>query len=382
MSAPNSLPQKPQQAEKPSQPFEQPGLAGPQQVVMQARYLIERTAFVGHSFAESDADVVTFFKSLLGEMATRCLSGEAAEAKSISDKVKERIKQAELFVAIFTRRDKIEGKEEWSTAPWVIEEKAHAQALGKKLILLKESGIAQIGGMQGDLEYIEFKRDALHHAAIRLIQTIWSLNPSKMTLSRNMPFPINQDLLDAAIAAHPEEPSLRLALAQVHASAGRHDAAVRELQTILSTYPNFGQARSELSKALQQMGKDDEAATEVDHALKSNPFWGDAHHQKAHCLERASDIGSAISEFRTAINCEPGKANNYRCLGKLLFRVADNLARVREAKEALETAIKLGDDAVGKECRPFLEAVEKKSASLAKPNPTKSQRGKKKRSFK
>ena len=84
---------------------------------------MEKTAFVGHSFAEADADVVSFFKSLLGELCVRCLSGEVAEAKSVSEKVKQRINQAEIFVGVFTRREKIEGKEEWSTAPWVIEER-------------------------------------------------------------------------------------------------------------------------------------------------------------------------------------------------------------------------------------------------------------------
>jgi hypothetical protein len=205
MSNPEIMLRRPDEPGKAPNAGGQAGQPAPQNVIVQAKVLIERTGFVGHSFAEVDAEVVSFFKALLGEMSVKCISGEAAEAKSVSEKVKERIKQAELFVGIFTRREKIEGKDQWNTGPWVIEEKTYAESLGKKLILLKETGISHIGGMQGDYEYIEFDRDNLHKSAIRLIQTLWSINPGRLSMSHAGGLGMSGDIMKAAIAAQPHE---------------------------------------------------------------------------------------------------------------------------------------------------------------------------------
>src|SRR5882724_6705928 len=139
-----------------------------QQVIVQGRILLERTAFVGHSFVDEDLEVADFVKTLLTEMSVKCLTGERAEANSVSQKVKDRIKQAELFVGILTRREKLPDGDQWRTSEWLIEEKTHAAALGKKIIILKEKGVVSTGGLQGDAEYIEFDRAQLHRAAIKL----------------------------------------------------------------------------------------------------------------------------------------------------------------------------------------------------------------------
>jgi hypothetical protein len=58
----------------------------------------------------------------------------------------------------------------------VIDEKAYALAKGKRLILLRESGVQSIGGIQGDYEYIEFVRTNLVDLLIKLLQTLRSLS--------------------------------------------------------------------------------------------------------------------------------------------------------------------------------------------------------------
>jgi len=76
-------------------------------------------------------------------------TGARPKADRISEKVKQLIDQQLIFVGIFTRRDKIARKAEWTTSPWVIDEKAYAVGGNKKLVLLKESGVGSIGGIQG-----------------------------------------------------------------------------------------------------------------------------------------------------------------------------------------------------------------------------------------
>lgn len=84
--------------------------------------------------------------------------------------MKRLIEEQSLFVGVFTRRDKVARKHEWTTSSWVVDEKAYAVGLRKPLILVKEQGVVSIGGIQGDYEYIEFSRDELEALAVKIIR--------------------------------------------------------------------------------------------------------------------------------------------------------------------------------------------------------------------
>src|SRR4026209_2327656 len=114
--------------------------------LQQIRFAVrEATAFVGHSFADEDERVVEQIKQFLSKLGVKCDSGKRAEPKGISDKIKERIQAAELFVGIFTRHLKQQGGS-YSTSPWIVEEKATALAAGKRLLLFVEKGVQGFGG--------------------------------------------------------------------------------------------------------------------------------------------------------------------------------------------------------------------------------------------
>jgi hypothetical protein len=149
------------------------------QVLIEGRVLLERTAFVGYSFGDDDIELVRFLRDFLGELSVKTITGERAQANSISQKVKELIAQADIFVGVLSCREEVESGS-WRTSEWVLEERTHAAALGKRVILLKEKGVQIPGGLQGDTEYIEFDRESLHIAALKLIQMLWSLNPGKV----------------------------------------------------------------------------------------------------------------------------------------------------------------------------------------------------------
>lgn len=128
------------------------------------------TAFVGHSFAACDQAVSTAIIDALVSLGIVVETGAKPRAERISDKVKELIDKQNIFVGIFTRKDKIARKKEWTTSPWVIDEKAYAVGANKKLILLKEVGVGSIGGIQGDYEYFDFSRDSLQSIVLTLIR--------------------------------------------------------------------------------------------------------------------------------------------------------------------------------------------------------------------
>jgi hypothetical protein len=134
-----------------------------------------RTAFVGHSFIAGDKAVTTAVTQVLNAFGLSVTSGEKPRAGSVSEKVKELIEAADIFVGVFTRRDRLRGKTEWTTSSWVIDEKAFALANRKKLVLLKEVGVQNIGGIQGDYEYVEFNRKDMGSLSVKLVQLLQSL---------------------------------------------------------------------------------------------------------------------------------------------------------------------------------------------------------------
>ena len=98
------------------------------------------------------------------------VTGEKPRADKISEKVKRLIDAQHIFVGIFTRRAKLEGKNVWTTSEWVLDEKAYAYGRGRKLVLLKEADVDSIGGIQGDYEFLPFTRSNFHEVIVKLIQ--------------------------------------------------------------------------------------------------------------------------------------------------------------------------------------------------------------------
>ncbi len=139
------------------------------------RILASTSVFIGQSFSPTDAHVNSAVTGLVEACGFSVVSGEEPEAGSVSRKVRDRIEAATYFLGIFTRRDRLRKRKQWTTSTWVIDEKAYALAKGKKLILLREGGVQSIGGIQGDYEYLPFSRDDLPDLLIKLVQILRSL---------------------------------------------------------------------------------------------------------------------------------------------------------------------------------------------------------------
>jgi hypothetical protein len=132
--------------------------------------------FVGHSFAKDDHAVNDVVLRFLAAYGLTVVTGEKSAADTISAKVRGRIDGCEAFCGIFTRRDRVARKQQWLTSAWVVDEKAYALAKNKKLILLKESGVQSIGGLQGDYEFLEFERGSVGDLLVKLLETLRSMD--------------------------------------------------------------------------------------------------------------------------------------------------------------------------------------------------------------
>jgi tetratricopeptide (TPR) repeat protein len=162
-------------------------------------------AFVGHSFAEGDKVVVGRLLALLDSLEAVMPefvwdSAEAAEAKVLSAKVREKMKGKNVFIGICTAREQAVqaaqtpgffvslflGKSQFvveqalvetKTADWIIQEIGYAVASDMDLILLLEDGVRKPGGLQGDLEYIPFSRGEPEKCLEKLASMLGNLSP-------------------------------------------------------------------------------------------------------------------------------------------------------------------------------------------------------------
>jgi hypothetical protein len=138
-------------------------------------------AFVGHSFAEDDEPTIAVFLNYfnsLKDIGFEWDTAERAEPKNLSVKVREKMEGKNLFIGIFTAKNKqiepsklkqnvifrrgcLSGREEdfqWNTSDWIIQESGYALGKGMGLIFIVEKGLTSVGGLQGDLNYISFSR--------------------------------------------------------------------------------------------------------------------------------------------------------------------------------------------------------------------------------
>lgn len=176
-------------------------------------------AFVGHSFAPDDHEVVEAFLKFLNQVKSMNIgfaweSAEPAEPKVLADKVRDLIQDKNLFIVICTRKEAaiepahlsramfnrkvLKASEEhfsWKTSDWIIQEIGLAIGRGMDLILLVESGLRQPGGLQGNLEYIPFERSTPEKSFGKLIEMIRALLPKAKAVS----------MLEAEIRAVSEE---------------------------------------------------------------------------------------------------------------------------------------------------------------------------------
>ena len=147
------------------------------------------SAFIGRSFNEEDKRLWQKIATSLNSLKRIGFSWEDAEetqAKSISDKVKERIERNDIFIGILTKRDpicnthmaigtkhcllaKIVG---YSASYWVIQESGYAMGKGKKVIFLIEDGLDIPGSLNADYEYVPLYRDNLLATSTKLTEII------------------------------------------------------------------------------------------------------------------------------------------------------------------------------------------------------------------
>jgi tetratricopeptide (TPR) repeat protein len=317
------------------------------------------TAFVGHSFDKKDHDLVIAIKCLLASLGVTCDSGEKAEGRSISKKILERIKRNELFVGIFTRKTKLSGKDDWTTSNWIVEEKAAAINAKKKLLLLVEEGVTDIGGLQGDYEYVRFDRSRLYEALPKVIDYIRSFTVSEIRLDKE--HKISTTSLVRQLEREESNINDYLVAADKCLGNGNPKDAEEILRKGLKRFSNSTEIKGDLANVLRCKGQFDESRKLFESVLVIQPKNPKFHHNYAHLLEQTGDLDKALEHFQIALDLDPSVPRHFSCYGKCLYGKAMSISNevakketLKKARRLMGSAQKFGDEKINKETAGYI----------------------------
>lgn len=128
--------------------------------------------FVPYNLGEKNKLITQKFIDFISKFEVIISLGSETDTISVSEKVKSKIDNADIIVAIMTK-DEQNDKGNWSTSKWIIEELAYALAnKDKEIIRLLEKGNDTNGRIFGDKEYIPFDREDPSEALINLAEVL------------------------------------------------------------------------------------------------------------------------------------------------------------------------------------------------------------------
>ncbi len=164
----------------------------------------EISAFVGHSFADEDKETIAVFLDFFNKVEDMNIGfswdhAQPAEPKELSQKVLQKMENKNLFIGICTPRERVidpamlkgsvlrkkflMAKPEafsWKISDWILQEIGLAFGREMPIILIAEEGIRSLGGIQGDLEYIPFRRSEPEKTFPKILEMLKTVMPSKV----------------------------------------------------------------------------------------------------------------------------------------------------------------------------------------------------------
>lgn len=299
-----------------------------------------KTAFVAHSFTKEDEEHVRTFLDFLSGVSKvnpyfRWKHARDAEPRDVREKVLDVSADADFFIAICSKKERVfepnkakktlfggsrlvveDGDCAWATSAWIVQEIGLALGRHIPVILLLESGVRNPGGMQGNLEYIEFDRTRPGDCFLQLTEMLGKLTvdgaytDQDANLEASTPDGRDEALLGApeTRTEAPSEPADGMSLAELReglfmACAGR-DAALAgrfEAAFLKSQFGASEEARAEWSARqnwLNQIffGKSDVAL--VSALSKKYPDNADVGTQYARLLNALGESDAAAKEFQ------------------------------------------------------------------------------------
>lgn len=132
--------------------------------------------FVSCSFDPQDASVVSWFEKVLINLDFDTRKADTPQPRPPPEKIAEMIQNADCFVAIVTKRLKVEQADQWVGPDWVQNEIGMAYHAGKPMAIFVEKGVEfqGVGKWVGD--YVWFERTDLGACAPNVVKYLLNLS--------------------------------------------------------------------------------------------------------------------------------------------------------------------------------------------------------------
>lgn len=339
-------------------------------------------AFVGHSFSESDEEVVSKFITFFDHVKDMNIGftwdhAKLAESKSLSDKVKEKMEGKNYFIGICTAKERTiepsylrrgiftkkilqgnEDKFEWKTSDWILQEIGFAVAREMGLMILLEEGLRKPGELQGDWEYIIFNRGEVEKSFNKILETLRSsisivskeTSPTERLASEE-PKNIEEKVKDEEAELEPEKRLTEdLSTALFHAMIEKdREKADEILHQLLEKAPNeYEKIRLQTRRLyLGQIFLQEDNLDPLKELQRSNPKHSTVNYYLGKIYEHFEEYGKAanylIQAAENGIN-EEAQLKNYVSSAYLLARNGDKqgtdicLNKAKALKEFVEDA--------------------------------------------
>lgn len=296
-------------------------------------------AFVGHSFQEKDAEVVRKFVDFFDHIVELDIGftwdhAEDAEPKILSEKVKEKMRDKNLFIGICTLAERVisseklarffigrgyllakEAEYQWKTSDWILQEIGCAFGKDMRMILLVEKNLRRPGGIQGDLEYIPFDRNQPEESFTKILEMIKALLPTKPA---EYPMVRTQTLAPSAEVISPVETSTAAQSldfekwtrdeydkAILMAIASENEAREREVMDAFAASQHAADENERVSWQATRLFyyhllKKKQSLDEFLHLVKHNPTHSGAHYLLARVFESYEEFVRAAQSFEQA----------------------------------------------------------------------------------
>lgn len=139
------------------------------------------------------------------------------------------------------------------------------------------------------------------------------------------------------MTAHPEDPQVRVKLAEHYESKGFVEVAVEIYRLAGERFPDFELVQIRLAQILRRNGRSDEAAVSLsDFLVRSKSQNADLYSWLGIVLDDIGSLEDAEKAYRYAIYLEPGKDAHYNNLGYNLYLQGKNPDAEVEIRRALQ----------------------------------------------
>jgi len=145
--------------------------------------------------------------------------------------------------------------------------------------------------------------------------------------------------LDAALGEQPDECTLLVRRAGLHAAAGNYVAAQHDLEHTLRVAPDDVEALCALGVVLARKGLWGEAAGRLRGCVERDPGRGMTWYYLGEALNKLDDLPGALAAFERAVELQPEHSRTLHALGVVLDRLRrpeDATRMYRRAREAAD----------------------------------------------